>query len=74
MQDRKLFESKPTPIIDIKGIFERAAGHPAEMQTRTIVCGDVPAALMDTGRTLSGKVKPGAFSITPTKRTEQFFV
>lgn len=62
--------------IDIKGIFERAAGHPAQLQTRTIVCGDVPATLMELneGRTMSGKIKPGSFAIRPSKRTEQFFV
>lgn len=75
MHDSEMFECHRVPNIDIKGIFERAAGHPARIENRTIVCGDAPADLMETnnGRTLSGKLKPGSFAITPTRRTEQFF-
>lgn len=64
------------PQINVKAIFEKAAGHPAQQETRTIVCGEkpIPAHLVDTNHTLNGIHKPGSFSIVPSKRREQFFV
>ena len=63
--------------IDFKGIFERAAGHPAEPVTRTVVIvtkSDHTRTDFDQHRTLNGKIKPGGFAQTPAKRREQFFV
>ena len=74
MDDPMLFQRHSVEQIDIKGIFERAAGRPAEPQTRTIVCGDVPATLMDNNRTLNGVMKPGSFTLFPGRRKEQYYV
>lgn len=62
------------PQIDIKGIFERAAGHPARLETHTIVCGEKPIPTMDQTHTLNGLPKPASFAVTPSKRREQLFV
>lgn len=62
------------PQIDFKGIFERAAGHPATLQTRVIVVGSPQLPMVDEGKTLNGIPKPGSFAIIPARRREQLFV
>lgn len=62
--------------IDHLAIFERAAGHPARAETRTVIIvkkADPARAEFDQNHTLNGLKKPGGFAITPTRR-EQFFI
>jgi hypothetical protein len=61
------------PQIDVKGIFERAAGHPAVVKTIIVVGNKIEVDDISTSSTLSGVKKPGGFSITP-RRKEQFFI
>lgn len=67
-------QPRRVPQIDHKAIFERAAGHPAQLETLTIVCGEKPIPPMDQTHTLNGLPKPASFAITPSKRREQLFV
>jgi hypothetical protein len=56
--------------IDFQKIFERAAGHPAKLETRTIVS----TSMIENKNTFSGEPKPGSIVITAARRREQLFV
>ena len=58
--------------IDIKGIFERAAGHNAVTKT-VIICGSPKTPEIGDSVTLNGIQKPMSFTVTP-KRKEEFFI
>jgi hypothetical protein len=74
VNDPSLFERKRVPQLDIKRIFEKAAGHPANQISRTITHPKPEMPEINAGRTLSGRMKPTAFVHAPSRRVEQFFV
>jgi hypothetical protein len=69
-KNRRIRNMAKVEQIDFQGIFERAAGHEAQLETRTVVS----TSMIDNKNTFSGEPKPGSIIITAARRREQLFV